>query len=270
MREEELINFGKKLKKIRQDKKLELKKISDQTKININYLKNIEEGKFDFLPELYVRSFLKLYIQQLGEDVASLLGEYDSLKSEEQLKVRIVTDEELKNIKKHGHFRSQISTIIEKVKPYIRQMNIIWLCSGAIIIFLVIYSLSRKENNQQIISAGSTGKSLIEHQNFLLDTVSPPVYTANIFNKDKELSLQLKALERTWLQISVDDSIAQEHIFDGGTTFNWRAKEKFRLRIGNAAGIRLILNGKDLGSLGKSGQVIRFDLTQEGIQNRFL
>lgn len=270
MRAEELIAYGKKLKKIRQEKKLDLKKISDQTKINSDYLKKIEEGKFDFLPDLYVRSFLKIYLQQLGEDVASLLGEYDSFQSEEQLKVRIVTDEDLKDIKKHSHFRSQISTIIEKVKPYIRQMNIIWLLGGAIIIFLVIYSLSRKERNQPIISAGSTGKSLIEHQKVLLDTIASSPYATNIFNKDKELNLQLKALERTWLQISVDDSVAQEHIFDGGTTFNWHAKEKFRLRIGNAAGIRLILNGNDLGLLGKSGQVIRFDLTEEGIQNRFL
>jgi transcriptional regulator with XRE-family HTH domain len=270
LKTEELIAYGKKLKKIRQDKKLDLKKISEQTKININYLKDIEEGKFDFLPELYVRSFLKLYIQQLGEDTVIFLNEYDSFKSEEHLKVRIVTDEELKDIKKGGHFRSQISTIIEKVKPYIRQMNIIWLVGGVIIIFLVIYSMSRKESTPPIISAGSTGKSLIEHQKVILDTIPSVPYANNIFNKEKDLNLQLKALERTWLQISVDDSVAQEHIFDGGTTFNWRAKEKFRLRIGNAAGIRLILNGKDLGSLGKSGQVIRFDLTEEGIQNRFL
>ena len=59
MKEEELLEFGKKLKKLRHSKKIELKKIVEQTKININYLKNIEEGKFDFLPELYVRSFFK-------------------------------------------------------------------------------------------------------------------------------------------------------------------------------------------------------------------
>jgi cytoskeletal protein RodZ len=270
LKDEDLIEFGIKLKKAREAKKIDLNRIADQTKININFLKNIEEGKFDFLPELYVRSFLKLYLQQIGEDPSLFLNEYDSIKSDEALKVTVVTDEDLKNIDKPKHLRDQISTIIEKIKPYIRQMNLIWLGIGVVIVFLVIYSLAKDGNNHQIISAGSTGKALIEPRKNTLDTLSPSLYVEKIFNKKKELNLQLKAFERTWLQISVDDSVAKEHIFDSGMESNWYAKERFKLRIGNAAGIRLFLNGKDLGPLGKAGEVIKVDLTEDGVQNTSL
>ncbi len=291
MREQELIDFGKKLKKIRNDKKLELKKLSELTKININYLKKIEEGQFDFLPKLYVRSFLKLYVQQLGEDWQGLLQEYDAIKaetnkseeikpdviktekikSEKPLKVTVITDEDLKKTKKPGHLHSQILTIIEKIKPYLRQMNIIWFALGVIIIFFAIYSLLKEKNDQPIISAGGViGESLIEPQSILPDTIAPSQDEKQVSQISQNLNLELKALETTWLQIIVDDSIAKELTFDSGTAHSWQAKEKFKLRVGNAAGIRLFLNGRDLGKLGDSGEVIKFDLTEAGIQSSSL
>lgn len=269
-KEEQLIEFGKKLKKIRQAKKFELKKVVEQTKININYLKNFEEGKFNFLPELYVRSFLKLYLQQLEEDASSLLDEYDAIKSSDQPKVTVVTEPDLKDEKKSGQVRSQIAAIIEKIKPYIRQMNLIWISIAGVIVFLVIYSLAKDGNNQPIVSAGSTSQSVIEPVKYPADTVSSAPAVEKIVNQKKELNLELKVIERTWLQISVDDSVAADHIFESGMARNWRALNKFQLHIGNAAGVRLILNGQDLGRLGNSGQVIKIDLTENGLQNSSL
>lgn len=266
MREEELVQLGEKLQKARESKKIDLKQIADRTKINIKFLKDMEAGKFSFLPELYVRNFLKLYLQQLGEDVSGLLGEYDSITTkEEELNITVVTEDDLKNIKASKQLRSQFLTLIEKIKPYIRQMNFIWLGIGGVIVILVIYSLIKGGSNQKIISAGSTGKTIREVPKNSTDT-SSSLFVNKIFN-EKELTLELKGLERTWLQISVDDSVAQEHIFDSGMTHTWHAKDKFKLLIGNAAGIRLFLNGKDLGSLGKTGQVIKIDLNEDGIQN---
>jgi len=272
LQETELIELGKNLKKIRLANKIELTKIADRTKININFLKDMEAGKFDFLPELYVRSFLKLYLKELGPDAGHFLDEYDTIKGEKDLKVTIVTDEDLKNIKKPGQFRNQVSTIIEKLKPYLRQMNFIWLGIGALLILLVLFSLTRDNNQDQpIISAGSLDNSLLEPSKAIVDTSSGSRYVTHLFNnKPKNLNLELTALQRTWLQISVDDSMAKEHIFDAGMKHNWQAKDKFRLRIGNAAGIRLVLNGKDLGPLGQAGRVINIDVTKDGIQNRSL
>lgn len=296
----ELIAFSQKLKSLRQEKNLELNKISDQTKININYLKDLEEGHFDFLPRLYVRSFLKIYLQQLGENWASLLNEYDAIRSaaikpaapqpetaspeaiasktiraetlpsEEKLKVRIVTEKDLKTIKKPGQWRQQLVMVIQKIKPYLRQMNIVWLAVSAVIIFLALCTWLKPKKNQPIVSVEPPVISWVEPKSALIESLVAQPAGDQAAAKPDDLKLEVKALETTWLQIIVDDSVAREFTFESGTTQRWQAKDKFKLRIGNAAGVRLVLNGRDLGKLGNSGQVIKFDLTEAGIQKSSL
>lgn len=264
------MQLGEKLKQTREARSIELEHISNRTKININFLKDMEKGTFDFLPELYVRHFLKLYIRQLGEDTSKFLDEYDAITTGEELDVTIVTEEDIKDFIKPKQLRNQISHMIEKIKPYIRQLNFIWFAIGGLIIILIIYSLVKNGNDQQIMTAGSTNKSLMKVQKNSLDT-SSSLFANKLFNRKKELLvLELKALERTWLQISIDDSVAKEYLFESGMDSSWQAEEKFKLWVGNAAGIRLFLNGKDLGPLGQAGKVIKIDVAEDGIQNNSL
>ena len=270
MKEENLKEFGEKLGKIRKSKKIELKKISDQTKININFIKSMEDGNFSFLPELYVRSFLKLYLEQIDEDVTEYLSEYDSImadKVDKNIKVTVVTDEDLKNIKKPDHLSDRISTIIKRIKPFIKQINTIWIALAVLIVFIMIYSLVREKDDRQIIRAGTPSRSLIETSKKIVDTTRSVIPTKKIFTPPKELNLELRALARTWLEIDVDDSLVKDQILDSGMVQTWNAKEKFKLHIGNAGGVRLILNGKDLGLLGDKGEVVKIDLTENGIQS---
>ena len=69
------------------------------------------------------------------------------------------------------------------------------------------------------------------------------------------------------MQIAIDDSAAIEYIFQSGDSSEWLAKERFLLRIGNGAGVRLYLNGNDLGPLGREREVIKLVVTRDGIQD---
>lgn len=264
----DLMQLGEKIQLARQERKISLKNIAEQTKINVEFLKSMEEGRFDFLPDLYVRNFLKLFVQQLGQDSFDILNEYDNIIRKDEPEIQTVTDEDLKNFKPPKDLRKQFSEIIEKLKPYIRQMNVLWFIMGAIVIVLAVYSLVQERDNQQVIRAGTARTSLVETKAIPVDT--PKTVKQNLFHASQELSLEITALERTWLQISVDDSSAREHIFDNGMRHTWMAKERFNLLIGNGSGVRLSLNGKDLGPLGDAGEVIRIDVTENGIRNNSL
>ena len=271
MNRTDLMQLGEKIQLARQESKISLKNIAEQTKINVEFLKSMEEGRFDFLPDLYVRNFLKLFVQQLGQDSFDILNEYDKITQQDEPEIETVTtvtDEDLKNFKPPKDLRKQFSDIIEKIKPYIRQMNVLWFILGALVIVLAVYSLVQERDNQQVIRAGTSRTSLVETKNTPVDT--PKAVKQNLFRTSHELSLELTALERTWLQISVDDSSAKEHIFDNGMQHTWLAKERFNLLIGNGSGVRLSLNGKDLGPLGDSGEVIRIDVTENGVRNNSL
>jgi cytoskeleton protein RodZ len=86
---------------------------------------------------------------------------------------------------------------------------------------------------------------------------------------DGRLSLTGIVKERTWLRITIDGKEEKEYLFQPGSRPQWKGKESFYMIIGNAGGIDFDLNGKRVGDLGKSGQVIRLTLPRRvGQQER--
>ena len=80
------------LKQEREIRNIKLEDIADRTKINIDFLKSIEAGNFNFLPDTYVRYFLKSYLQQLGRNIDKYLDRYDDITKPPEHP--IITDED--------------------------------------------------------------------------------------------------------------------------------------------------------------------------------
>lgn len=75
------MTLGEKLKKLRSDKRIALNEVSRVTKIRVEYLQCLEEGKYDELPaDVYVRGFLKSYGNFLGVDEHSLVKLFEKEK----------------------------------------------------------------------------------------------------------------------------------------------------------------------------------------------
>ncbi len=55
-----------------------LEDLYEETRINVTHLGLMEENHFDFLPETYVRSFLKVYATSLGLDPGEVLAAYSN------------------------------------------------------------------------------------------------------------------------------------------------------------------------------------------------
>jgi hypothetical protein len=81
-----------------------------------------------------------------------------------------------------------------------------------------------------------------------------------------DLSLQIQAVEETWIAFQVDSHLPREIMLKAGETFSQRADEYIKLKIGNAGGVNVTFNGKDLGSLGDPGRIVRLSLTQKGYE----
>lgn len=80
-------------------------------------------------------------------------------------------------------------------------------------------------------------------------------------------SLELIAKEETWVFVTIDDRDTRQKLLKPGHRIKWTAENGFALRIGNAAGIRVIFNGKDIGSLGEKGKVVRLKLPNVSVSN---
>jgi hypothetical protein len=68
--------------------------------------------------------------------------------------------------------------------------------------------------------------------------------------------LKIAASEDTWLSLAVDNQSAKQYLLRGGESRSWNA-ERFSLTVGNAGGITLSIDGRELPSIGRPGQVVR-------------
>ncbi|RCV48843.1 helix-turn-helix domain-containing protein [Marinitenerispora sediminis] len=86
-------------------------------------------------------------------------------------------------------------------------------------------------------------------------------------NKPEEVRLRLEASEPTWLSVSD----AEGHdlftgVLDGGESRDWSAPQELRLHVGNVDGVRVEVNGEQLGPAEFAGGTNQLTLGPEGVK----
>jgi len=79
-----LSKFYKELKELRESRKISLDEISERTKINVQYLQDIEKGTFEDIETPYLRLFLRAYAEEIGSDAQRALEQLDSFSGTSQ------------------------------------------------------------------------------------------------------------------------------------------------------------------------------------------
>jgi hypothetical protein len=73
-------------------------------------------------------------------------------------------------------------------------------------------------------------------------------------------TLEISVTAPSWLLVKVDGAQVLQGIMPAGTRKSYHGSSAF-VRAGNAGGVTLTLNGKDLGAMGHSGDVIQRNFT---------
>jgi hypothetical protein len=74
--------------------------------------------------------------------------------------------------------------------------------------------------------------------------------------RHRRVVVQLRAIARSWVSVSaLDGKLIYAGTLPPGSTRTWVARQQLLLSIGNAGGVQLTVNGKNLGSPGGPGQV---------------
>jgi hypothetical protein len=92
----------------------------------------------------------------------------------------------------------------------------------------------------------------------------PPLAPSPAPAKLVKRGLSLHVTETSWLRVTVDGTVVLEGTLPAGAAKSFGGKVA-DVRVGNAGGVRIAVNGKTLGPLGASGDVVerRFVLTGE-------
>lgn len=74
---------------------------------------------------------------------------------------------------------------------------------------------------------------------------------------DGSHELRVSAAQETWFSLGIDDEPKRNIILQPGETRSWTAARAFTLTVGNAGGITVSIDGRELPPLGRVGQVVR-------------
>jgi cytoskeleton protein RodZ len=98
--------------------------------------------------------------------------------------------------------------------------------------------------------------------------VSPgqPAGPAPYDKQEERLVLETKKLtiacqDRTWVRIIIDGTETKEFTLNPEEVVMLNAKDRFDILVGNAAGVKLIYNGRDVGLTGQAGEVKHINLS---------
>jgi len=260
-------SIGNFLRSEREKQGLDLNDIFQVTKIRPNILEYIESDQFDRISssDLFVVSFLKSYAQALKLDPEPVIQKFQTAAAK-------------KNVQppKGGFVRRTISPQLLAVSVVI----ILVICLIIMIVPSVKKQLSpenKAQPPQKDVLFGELDNNVdfsyhnkpvtftehhpisktvksIEHAS-QPDTEATPQKTHKANKINDKYSLRLKAIEKTWLKITVDDQPPNEFMLKPGDILSKEAANEFQLLLGNATGLEIYLNDEPVKVSGRPGQV---------------
>jgi transcriptional regulator with XRE-family HTH domain len=243
--------LGTYLREAREARKVDLRDAAQQTRISLQYLKALEEEKFAKLPgEVFVKGFLKNYASFLKLDVAEVMAQYEELKPKKTVPLGSTTSSGEKAA------APEEPEVVKKaplpIEPFV------W--AAGILIALILFVLFAMPSKQQFAARSGGGT-----QQGSQAVSNPTAATA----RPERLSLQVVALEDTWVLLRIDNSPQKKAVLKQGENLTWTALERFQLSYANAGAIKLALNGSELTVNGPKNAVVRdLTITEAGITNR--
>jgi cytoskeleton protein RodZ len=237
----ELSVIGLLLKDKREKKLLSIEYISNNLCLQRSLIESIENGNWENLPHIvYVKGYIRKY--------AELLGIY------EQILPYIVDNQLEKDIEKLNNLKNnKIKKKIKHFSTHKRTPKAIYIYSVIIILILGFFIFDKTQKDRSEISKLETAVQVANNINNSDNKSSIP----DIIDTKK---LMITCHERTWISAIIDDKEKKEFMLKPQEVVIFNAKEKFDLLIGNAGGVKLIFNGKDIGFMGDNGQVKRVTL----------
>jgi cytoskeleton protein RodZ len=284
--------LGFDLKAIRENKNITLREIAEGTRINLTYLKNIEEGRYGDLPGgIYNRAFLRAYCEYLGLESNEYLARYEAELAPPSDKVPKHKPKSINHhpveLSLHPLFMWGSMLLVSVLGLYFSRH---WISA----VFSPYFSRSpvsritpqdlpgpKPPEPQLTPVAGSASAPASQPQASQGKTdsseyaVSPPSLSDQARGTAAPVApppqvpgtirLEFKVVEQCWVSVNSDGNRVVSRLLEPGDDQFFDATQRFYLILGNAGGVHLKINGKAARPLGKSGDVVRIIINEQNL-----
>ncbi|MGB8910058.1 MAG: RodZ domain-containing protein, partial [Candidatus Cybelea sp.] len=229
--------LGERFRAAREARGLSLSDVAEQIRIRALYLAAIEDERWNAIgAAVYIRGFLRTYARFLGIDPEEAVAAFNRT----QPAPAAVSAPE--PAREPGSSR--------------RGPLLIWIASAVAVLLIafVVYNELTMRGTQVAANAVPASSAPSPPA---ANTPGPVVRAPAVVKAD---SLAVVLSAPSWLRVTVDGNVSMEGTFPAGTSKTFHGKNAL-VRIGNAGGVEVFVDGKDVGKLGSSGDVVEHAFT---------
>jgi cytoskeletal protein RodZ len=241
-------SIGETLKDARETQRLSLQQAAQATRIKRDFLQALENDDFAALPgTTYTKGFLRNYGRFLNLDVEMLLNRYrETAGDQEQV---VSTAPAIRPIR---HPRPLTATMLILV--------FMMLLAGAFVYYLG-NQLARYEATRRALASPSAAQESAAVALPAYEPTPSPVVAATPVPTPAPPLAPVEVIARVdapvWLQVEVDGKQVQSGTVPAGTTLpKWAGNSKIVIFTGNAKHLFINHNGRDLGPLSTTQDVV--------------
>ena len=262
--------FGEYLRAKREDKGLSLEEIAASTRISVRQLQALETELFERLPGgVFNVSFTRQYARCVGLD-------------EEEAVARLRQTTSTAITLPYAEATGQARDPMLAPGPLVRLAEMFtnfWrghgstfssLAVGFALIIGGLYAYQKWDSLSGTASADAVaGVEEAASSRPAIVAIPAPHPESEVeiaTSPNRPIELQLKITDTVWIRALADGRRIFEKVFQPGETRPIAAKNEVELKVGNAAGVTLALNGQDLPPIGPRGEVRNVTVTPGGLQ----
>lgn len=250
-------NLGASFKKARETAGLHLEKIAADTRISVRFLLAIESEDFHILPGgIFTRGFIRTYAERVGLDPQLVLADYDRMSAAAEEPVDVLRNAEGENSRRNDR-------------------NLYLIAAGVLVVLVVGYYVANRRSappQDAPAPAAAVTQPAPEPEKVsppaptpattpaAVPVASPPAIAVST------LVLDVSVKDLTWIRVSLDGAAAINETLGSGVTRRFSAERSVDVTIGNAGGVSMKINGRDMGQLGEAGKVREFKITKENAE----
>jgi len=263
--------LGERFRAAREARGLSLSDVSEQIRIRSVYLAAIEDENWSAIgAPVYIRGFLKTYARFLGLDADEIVASF----TDRPIPPAVESHEPPSRPSR------QTSPPPAEAAPAPRNLTpVLWLAAlvaVALIAFVVYNELTIGTKSSGAVTALSSAAPSSAASSLPIALPSPVASEAPVASQASGTpspgpssspipssspgsgglnTVQVVLSAPSWVRVTVDGNVSMEGTFPAGTSRLFHGKTA-RLRIGNAGGVSVYVDGKGLGKLGADGSVV--------------
>jgi len=225
-------DVGRTLRRARQRHRVQLEEAADTTRIPKRYLEALESNApLDAYPApVYARAFLREYATYLRIDPEPLIARFGAFAPEEV----------------------HLMSMGEALAPPRRWPGrvLLALSIAALVGLAAVGVMSARNNARGLGNVPHHARTApASHAPTGPRSPAPPARTYS------GISAVVSVLDRCWIAVVADGTPVVQRVFDPSQGHTFAARHSLDLTLGNAGGVRLVLNGKHIPT-GNPGQVL--------------